>query len=71
MSYTGAPAINVGASVESVKEARGAINDILRSSADQQTKQIALEVLAKITQVNNTTISQCHIAMGAGAKVQR
>ena len=36
------------ASADSIREARAALNDILRSQNDQSTKVAAMEVLAKL-----------------------
>lgn len=57
-----APMIHVGTSVDAVREARGAINDILNArDADNTTKQEALRTLATLCNTNNTTIQNCHL----------
>lgn len=53
-----APVISIGASVSAVKEARGAINDILRTpNVDNSTKTEALRALSTLCAVNNTMIT--------------
>ena len=49
----------IGAQQESIAEARGAINDILRSAADQSTKVSALQVLSTLCKVENVRIEGC------------
>ncbi len=53
--------ISVGASVESVAEARAGIMDILNSGAEQQTLRAALDNFATICNVNNSVITNCNI----------
>lgn len=58
--------VNIGASPTAIKEARGAINDILRAPhVDNSTKVAALNALNQVCQVNNSTVSGCSITMGA------
>lgn len=59
-----APMIHIGASRKSVKEARNAINDILESGAEEETKRAALTALSSMTQVTNTSISGCTLSKG-------
>ena len=54
------PAINIGSNKEAIKEARLAINDILKAAhVDNQTKIEALRSLNTLCNVNNTSISGC------------
>lgn len=56
------PMISIGASKEAVREARGAINDILRTPhVDNDTKAEALRALTTLCNVNGTTITNCHL----------
>jgi hypothetical protein len=57
-----APLIHIGASKAAVKEARAAINDILRApQVENGTKVEALRTLATLCNVSGTSISGCHI----------
>ena len=51
--------IFIGIPKESIAEIRGAINDILKSGADQTTLVVALEVLKTATSVTSNPISNC------------
>ncbi len=51
--------ISVGASRDAIVEAREAIKDILKATADQETKRKALGVLSTLCRVANTTIRDC------------
>lgn len=58
----------------SVREFRGAINDILKSNNDQQTKQAALECLAKGVQMSggdHNTLSGCSFTIADGKVTKR
>lgn len=58
----GGVGIHIGANRKTVKEARGAINDILRApAAEQKTKREALKALSSVCAVTNTSISNCSI----------
>lgn len=50
-------AIHVGANRDAIKEARGAINDILSAEVYEETKRSALDCLRGLCEVKNTTIS--------------
>jgi hypothetical protein len=53
--------LQVGVSAASIKEARLAINDILKSRmADESTKVVALGALKSLCEVNNTSITNCN-----------
>ena len=55
------PLLSIGASKEAVKEARAAINDILKSvNCDNSTKVEALKTLSTLCSVNNLNISGCN-----------
>ncbi len=58
---TGNVGINIGSTKEAVVEARGAINDILKSSADQKTKVAALTVLSDLCSVKNCTFNNLSV----------
>lgn len=58
--------VSVGASVEAVREARGALNDILRSTNADAVKLAAVETLRYLCRVDNTTISNCNFTTGGG-----
>jgi hypothetical protein len=57
-------AIQIGAKKESIKEARAAINDILKSGSLDETKREALKCLSTLCQVTNTTITNCTFNSG-------
>lgn len=48
--------LNVGVSPQAINEARIAINEILLSDNDQDTKRTALACLSQLCEVKNTTI---------------
>lgn len=48
--------INIGADAKGVKEARGAINDILGAAVENQTKVEALRALTAMTRIEAVTI---------------
>ena len=49
---------------EAIAEARGAINDILRSpAADQATKVVALNVLGTLCSINGASINGCSVSL--------
>jgi hypothetical protein len=52
-------AIHVGSSRDTVAEMRAAINDILNSNAENETKRVALNVLSKGCSAEHTTITGC------------
>jgi hypothetical protein len=56
--------VNVGASRESVAEARGAINDILSARVDNSTMVEALRALTSVCKVENVSISGSHFSTG-------
>ena len=56
--------ITLGVNPSAVKEARGAINDILRAKVDQQTMIAALQALTKITRIKGAVISGNSIRVG-------
>ena len=56
-----APMIQVGASKATVREAREMIMDILYSGAESKTQRAALAAATTICQVNNSSISNCHL----------
>ena len=60
------PMIQIGATKDAVREARGAINDILRAPhLDNRTKIAALSTLATLCNVNGTSITNCNFTSGA------
>lgn len=60
-----APMILIGASKESVTEARAAIMDILRcKEVTNQTKRSALQTLGGLCSVSHVTISGCSLKKG-------
>jgi hypothetical protein len=60
-----APFITIGTNTETVREARGAINDILKSKVDTAVKLQALQSLTSLTQVHNATITGCSFQKGS------
>ena len=50
----------IGVSRETVREARGAIMDILKAHASESVQMAALSALCTICEVNNTTVSNCN-----------
>ena len=57
-----APLIQIGASPIAIKEARQAINDILRvPHIDNKTRIEALKALSTVCQVNGSTITNCNL----------
>lgn len=55
-----APLLQIGTNQAAVREARGAINDILRQPhVDNKTKIEALRALSTLCNVNGTTVSGC------------
>ena len=57
-------AIQVGVSKDAVREARAVIMQILEASCEERTKRVALSALCHVCDVTNTTIQNCHFAMG-------
>lgn len=56
-----APAVNIGANVEAIKQAQEAVLAILSAPhADEATKCCALNTLRNVCSVNNTVVSNCH-----------
>lgn len=51
--------MQVGVSKDAIIEARKSIIEILKCTADQDTKKIALQTLTQICKVENTTVSNC------------
>lgn len=49
----------IGPTKESVKEARSAVMDILKSGQDQATIQKALDIYNSICSVNNVSVNSC------------
>ena len=61
-------AINIGANAEAIKETRVAINDILKSNAEQSTLRAALKALTKLCAINNTSIQNCTFSQSPSDK---
>ena len=58
--------LSIGATKESVAEARAAIMDILRAEGvDQNVKAHALTTLTTICAVNNTSVTGCSVNLGS------
>ena len=56
--------LNIGATQQGIIKARETILAILKSGQDQATIQVALETLTKITNVNNTSVTNCNFTGG-------
>lgn len=56
--------IYIGATKESVREARAAVNDVLRSTNAETVKIAALDTLKNLCQVNGNTLSGITVGDG-------
>ena len=56
-----APAVQIGATKETVTESKKAILEILKSGAEQETIRYALGVLRDSSSIGDVSISHCHI----------
>jgi len=56
--------IQVGASKETVAQARALILSILSSDSDEATKQVALTAAVGICEVKNATVQNCTVNGG-------
>jgi hypothetical protein len=55
--------IQIGASPEAVREARGGVEAILRSDRDEETVRVALRVFLKICDVTGALVTNTTITM--------
>ncbi|MGF6738481.1 hypothetical protein [Paraburkholderia atlantica] len=62
-----APLLNIGVQPAAVKEARAAVNDILKAPhVDNATKVEALKTLTGLCNVNGTTVQNCVFSADGG-----